>query len=164
MGIIYNSQNPHLLTSSLLTEEVFQVKGQNWPMANLPVVDFRSQPWETSYQSHCIYNFWFSSSILVFFSFLESLNITVCEQYQFCNDLDTKIQGSSENYPVWKIMKVLPFIRQPDWVAWKPSDMSAADWWYQAVVTAFLRAGNPCIMLFYYMTKIDLTSWISSLN
>ena len=26
MGIIYNSQNPHLLTSSLLTEEVFQVK------------------------------------------------------------------------------------------------------------------------------------------
>ena len=44
MGIIYNSQNPHLLTSSLLTEEVFQVKGQNRPMANLPVVDFRSQP------------------------------------------------------------------------------------------------------------------------
>ena len=28
---------------SLPTEEVFQVNGQNWPVANLPVVDFNSQ-------------------------------------------------------------------------------------------------------------------------
>ena len=54
-----------------------------------------------------------------------------------------------------RIVKVLPFIRQPDRMARKASDVSAADWRYQTrekiryfltcVVTAFLRAGNPCI-------------------
>ena len=43
MVIIFNLPNSHLLTFSLLTEEVFQVNGQNWPVANLPVVDFHSQ-------------------------------------------------------------------------------------------------------------------------
>ena len=38
--------NSHLLTFSLPTEEVFQVNGQNRLMANLPVVDFHSQPKE----------------------------------------------------------------------------------------------------------------------
>ena len=38
-----NLQNSHLLTLSLPTEEVFQVNGQNRPMANPPVVDFHSQ-------------------------------------------------------------------------------------------------------------------------
>ena len=44
--IISNLQNSHLLTLSLPTEEVFQVNGQNRPVANLPVVDFHSQPRE----------------------------------------------------------------------------------------------------------------------
>ena len=30
----------------LYRQKIFQVHGQNRPMANLPVVDFRSQPWE----------------------------------------------------------------------------------------------------------------------
>ena len=47
MGVIINLQNSHLLTWSLPTEEIFQVNGQNRPMANLPVVNFRSQPRET---------------------------------------------------------------------------------------------------------------------
>ena len=48
----------------------------------------------------------------------------------------------------------LPFIDQHDRVAQKACDVSAADWQYQTlckinmfffcVVTAFLRAGNPC--------------------
>ena len=53
------------------------------------------------------------------------------------------------------MVKALPFIHQPDRVARKASDVSAADWRYQthvkkyrifftSVVTAFLRAGNPC--------------------
>ena len=46
MVVIFNLQNPHLLTLSLPTEEVFQVNGQNRPVANLPVVDFHSQPRE----------------------------------------------------------------------------------------------------------------------
>ena len=46
MIVIFNLQNYHLLPSSLPTEEVFQVNGQNRPVANLPVVDFHSQPRE----------------------------------------------------------------------------------------------------------------------
>ena len=43
MVVIFNLQNSYLLTLSLPTEEVFQVNGQNRPMANPPVVDFNSQ-------------------------------------------------------------------------------------------------------------------------
>ena len=41
MGVIFNIQNSRLLTVPLPTE-VFQVNGQNRPVANLAVVDFRS--------------------------------------------------------------------------------------------------------------------------
>ena len=44
MLVIFNLQNSHLLTFFLPTEEVFQVKGQNRPVVNLPVFDFHSQP------------------------------------------------------------------------------------------------------------------------
>ena len=37
-------QNSQLLNWSLPTEEFSQVQGQNWPVANLLVIDFRSQP------------------------------------------------------------------------------------------------------------------------
>ena len=46
MVVIFNLQNSLLLNLSLPTEEVFQVIGQNRPVANLPVVDFHSQPRE----------------------------------------------------------------------------------------------------------------------
>ena len=46
MIVIFNLKNSHLLTLSLLAEEVFQVNGLNRPVANLPVVDFHSQPRE----------------------------------------------------------------------------------------------------------------------
>ena len=46
MGVTFNLQNSRLLTLSLPTEEIFQVHGQNRPVAILPVVDFRSQPRE----------------------------------------------------------------------------------------------------------------------
>ena len=46
MGVIFNTQNSQLLTWSVPTEEIFQVHGHNRPVANLPVVDFRSQPRE----------------------------------------------------------------------------------------------------------------------
>ena len=44
--VILNLPNSHLLTLSLPTEEVFQIKGQNRSVANLPVVEFHSQPKE----------------------------------------------------------------------------------------------------------------------
>ena len=43
MVVIFDLQNYHLMTLSLLTEEVFQVNGQNWPVANLQVFNFHSQ-------------------------------------------------------------------------------------------------------------------------
>ena len=46
MGVTFNLQNSRLWTLSLPIEEIFQVHGQNRPVANLPVVDFRSQPRE----------------------------------------------------------------------------------------------------------------------
>ena len=46
MGLIFNIQNYQLLNCSLPAEEIFQVHGQNLPVANLPVVNFRSQPRE----------------------------------------------------------------------------------------------------------------------
>ena len=46
MVVIFNVQNPYLFTLSLPTEEVFQVNGQNRSVADLPVVDFHSQPRE----------------------------------------------------------------------------------------------------------------------
>ena len=46
MVVIFNVQNSHSMTLSLSTEEVFQVNDQNRPVANLPIVDFHSQPRE----------------------------------------------------------------------------------------------------------------------
>ena len=45
MGLTFNIKNSQLLNWSL-PKEVFQVHGQNWPVANLTIVDFRSQPRE----------------------------------------------------------------------------------------------------------------------
>ena len=46
MGLIFNIQNCQLFISSLATEKIFQVHGQNRLVANLPDVDFRSRPRE----------------------------------------------------------------------------------------------------------------------
>ena len=46
MVVIFNLLNSHLSTLSSPTEEVFQVNGQNRLVANLPVIDFHSQPKE----------------------------------------------------------------------------------------------------------------------
>ena len=44
--IFFNLQNSRLLTLPLPTKEIFQVNGQNRPVANLLFVNFRSQPRE----------------------------------------------------------------------------------------------------------------------
>ena len=46
MDVIFNKKNSQLLTRSFPVEEIIQVNGQNRPVANLPVIDFRSQPRE----------------------------------------------------------------------------------------------------------------------
>ena len=46
MVVIFNLKNSHLLTLSLPIDEGLQVNGQDQLEANLPVVDFHSQPRE----------------------------------------------------------------------------------------------------------------------
>ena len=46
MVVIFRLQKSYLLTFSSPIEEIFQVTGQSRPVANLPVVDFHSQPRE----------------------------------------------------------------------------------------------------------------------
>ena len=75
--------------------------------------------------------FGFSLSILVFFSFQKSLNLIVCQRYGFYSVLAAIIRESSDKQLVLGIVKALLFIHQPDQVAPKASDVSAADWLYQ---------------------------------
>ena len=46
LSVIFNLQNSRLLTLPLPKKEIFQVNGQNRPVANLVFVNFRSQPRE----------------------------------------------------------------------------------------------------------------------
>ena len=84
------------------------------------------------------------------------MNLIVCQRFGFFSVLAAIIRENSDKQLVLRIVKALPFIHQPDRVAPKASDVSAADCLYQhtrekiryfftCVVTAFLRAGNPCL-------------------
>ena len=46
MSVMLKTQNSQVLGRYLPEKEIFQVRDQTWPVANLPVVDFRSQPRE----------------------------------------------------------------------------------------------------------------------
>ena len=67
MVVIFNSQNPHLLTLSLPTEDVFTwtAKIGQWQIFQLPIFILSREKWW--HQSHWIRNFWFSFCLLVFF-------------------------------------------------------------------------------------------------
>ena len=63
-----------------------------------------------------------------------SLNIVwsrALQRYRFFSVLAAIIRESSDKQLVLRIVKALPFIHQPDRVAPKASDVSAADWLYQ---------------------------------
>ena len=124
MVVIFNLQNSHLLTLSLPTEEVFQVNGQNRPVANLPVVDFHSQPREMLTPKPL------NAQLSVYF-FTQSLKLIVCQRYGFFSVLAAIIRDGSGTQLALRIVKALPFIHQPDRVAPKASNVSAADWLYQ---------------------------------
>ena len=123
-GRNFQSKNSHLLTLSLPTEEVFQVNGQNRPVANLPVVDFHSQPREmltskplNMQLSVFLLVYWFSSPSRKVWT---SLSVSDTD---FFSVLATIIQESSDKQLVMRIVKALPFIHQPDRVAPKASDV-----------------------------------------
>ena len=65
----------------------------------------------------------FSFSILVFFPFLESLNLIVCHRYGYFSVLAAIIREKSDKQLVLRIVEALPFIHQPDRVAPKASNV-----------------------------------------
>ena len=59
------------------------------------------------------------------------MNLTVCQHYGFFGVLAAVIRESSDKQLVLRIVKALLFIHQPDLMAQKASDVSAADWLHQ---------------------------------
>ena len=151
MVVIFNLQTSHLLNLSLPTEDVSQVNGQNRRAANLPVVDFHSKPREMPTPTPL--NSYLSVFLLCigFLSLLGKLEPHCLSAIQiFLKCFRRHNSRSSKKVLILRIVKALLFIHQPDRVALKASDVSAADWLYQhtfftCVVTAFLRARNPRI-------------------
>ena len=117
MVVIFNLQNSHLLTLSLPTEEVFQVNGQNRPVANLPIVDFHSQPREmltpkplNTQLSVFLLAYWFSSSSR---KVLTSLSVS---DTVFFSVLAAIIRESSEKHLLLRIVKALrSFFNLTEW-------------------------------------------------
>ena len=87
--------------------------------------------------------FSFPVSRLVLFPFWEESEPHGLSAIRILSVLAAIIRESSNKRLVMRIVKALPFIHQPDRVAPKASDVSAADWLYQH--TTFVRARNPCI-------------------
>ena len=118
MVVIFNLKNSRLLPLSLPTEEVFQVNGQNRPVANLPVVDFHSQPREmltpkplnTQLSVFLLVYF----SILVFFPSQQSLNLIVCQRYGFFSVLAVIIRESSDKNSLFKLISLFLKHRTPN--------------------------------------------------
>ena len=93
-------------------------------MANLPVVDFHSQPREMLTPKPL------NAQLSVYF-FTQSLKLVVCQRYGFFSVLAAIIREGSGTQLALRIVKALPFIHQLDRVAPKASNVSAADWIYQ---------------------------------
>ena len=97
-------------------------------------------------------NFGFSFSILVFFPFYESLNLTVCHRYGFFGVLAAIIRESSDKQLVLRIPHSFINLteRHQRRVICKQligyiNTRERIRYFFTCAVTAFLRAGNPCI-------------------
>ena len=144
MVVIFNSQNSHVLTLSLPTEEVFQVNSQNRPVTNLPVGDFHSQSREMPTFKPLKLNFRFFFWYIVFFPFLESLNFTVSQRYRFFSVLTATIRESSDKLPCIENREGFA-VHSSTWQIGYINTREKIRYFFTCIVTAFLRAGNICI-------------------
>ena len=97
--------------------------------------------------------FGFSFSILVFFPFLESLNLAVCQRYGFFSRHKSRILKINNLYwESWRLCR--SFINLIEWRQRRVTcqqliayinTREKIRYFFTCVVTAFLRAGNPCI-------------------
>ena len=100
--------------------------------------------------------FGFSFCILVLFPLWESLNIAVCKGYEFFSVLGARIRKYCDKRP-WIENGEGFAIHSSTWLSggkgeWHVSSWSAisnthekVQYFFMCVVTAFLRAGNPCL-------------------
>ena len=99
MGVIFNLRNSYLLTLSIPTEEVFQVHGQNRPVAKLPIVDFALSCEEYHYQSHWARNFRFFFSYIGFLPLLGKFERHRLWTIRIFSVLAAMIRESSDKLP-----------------------------------------------------------------
>ena len=97
--------------------------------------------------------FGFSFSILIFFPFQESLNLTVCQRNGFFSVLSAVIRESSDKQLVLRIVNALPFINLTEWCQRRVKCQQLIGYInthekiryiFTRVATAFLWARNPC--------------------
>ena len=132
MVVIFYLQNSHLLTLSLPTEEVFSGKKAKiglWQIFQLLILILsREKYW---HQSHRICNFRFFFKYIGFLPLLRKFEPQSVSDTDFFRVLAAIIRESSDKKLVLRIVKAFPFIHQPERLAPKASDVSAADWLYQ---------------------------------
>ena len=114
MVVIFNLQNSHLLTDRR------SLSGKRPKSACGKFSSFRfsfSGERNANTKATEYITFGFSFSILVFFAFWESLKFTVCQRYGFFSVSAAIVRESSDKQLVFRILKALPLLHQPDRVA-----------------------------------------------
>ena len=119
MVVIFNLQDSHFLTLSLPTK-VFQVHGWNRPVANLPVVDFHSQPREMLTPKTL------NAQLSVYF-LKESLNLIVCQRYVFFSVLAAIIRKSSGKQLALRCVKAF-FVYSSTWPCGAEGEWRVSSW------------------------------------
>ena len=152
-GRNFQLKKSHLLTLTLLTEEIFKVNGQNRPVANLLVVDFHSQPREMPTPKPL--NTWlsvFSFFILVYPKSL-NLSLSAIRIFQCLSRHNPRTFRQTTLYwESWRLCRSFIKLteRRQRRVTFQQlisyiNTREKIRYFFTCVVTAFLRAGNPCI-------------------
>ena len=116
MGVTFNLQNSKLLTVSLPTEGIFSVTRPNWPVANRPVVCFRTQPREMPLPKpleKVTFVFFLFFWVFYFLPLLE--NFSLCKRYKlrFNSHSPKKFRQMTLNWKWWRLCH--SFINKREW-------------------------------------------------
>ena len=151
MVVNFNLQN--FIDWLVLTEEIFQVNCKSWVVANLPVVDFHSQPREMVTSKPL--NVQLSVFFLVYWFPSPSKKVWTLQSVS-----DTHIlvfyRHNSRKLPqknlYWESRRLCrSFINLIEWRQWQVRLICCINtrerirYFFTCVFTAFLRAANPCI-------------------
>ena len=149
MDAIFNTKNSQLWLCPYRQKESFRYKAKIDLLQIYRLSIFVRSREKCHYQSHWIRNFWF------FFPYFSSpsrnLNVTVCKWYGFFSVLVAIIRKNSGKRP-WiehGDSSILPSGAKSEWpvVSWVAisNTCQKISYFFKCVVTAFLRARNPCM-------------------